>query len=764
MADFNTKIKDADTGSSLVGASQGIKAPVAKVTATKATTLVDTSASANTRAGMVQDAGSLFGSAVTVVDQGIKRDIENTARQEGDTIFSEFGVGDQATLEQTITNEPPPKDINKVAQNLARLQNAYDRGVISENSYAARFESVSRQLRARYPGHRDYIDNQISKISGINPANTLIRNMMSQAASGKDAAVQEERRRLSYLEEVTKAGVGVGFIPGIEQMSYMDMLKATGPAYAEKNKITVLKSQAEAMKAQGEVATEKYKEAARRDINILTTKTFQDVTSPFGKNYQELTTNIKAAMQDNKVSTEEAAALRAQLGNFKNGFMAAVTKTTLANYGNELSEKDREDVMSPAVTFIKRIEDALLNPQTGDLLRMSHEMEYMKTSDDLDFVKSDSNVAMAATARRVLGDDASKLFIEYSAQIKADRDKLLFDHANDTIFGTNTGVSLQAAINQASARGSTDPTLKQNLLRSSLDVIKSRSTSPEAKQKAATALFGVRNSSFLEESVTETQQGQVFSAMVNTETLKALKEMEAAGNPDGLARFKSWTKSSFAPIFRSTADTIRQNTEGMSSSLIFNEKTGQIEVPSNLEGAAGGRGGTNPEARENQRLSGIRAPVDKLNSGLRALKVVLDDEGIEMKEYLGAYYPSLLKMTKTPPMMKLGGPGEGLRGGQTETAVRIQPGETTERGTQVLPEVGDSTELSEIDALIKERRDVLNTFNDPLREVSIEEADEIEKSFVELTKLLEQKRSIENAWIEEFKRRAPKPVSRKGPK
>lgn len=63
------------------------------------------------------------------------------------------------------------------------------RGGANDTLYTAALYSLTKQLRAEYPGHKDFIDEQIAKISGKNPANAFMANLMTDinhAATGQD--------------------------------------------------------------------------------------------------------------------------------------------------------------------------------------------------------------------------------------------------------------------------------------------------------------------------------------------------------------------------------------------------------------------------------------------------------------------------------------------------------------------------------------------------------------------------------------------------
>lgn len=55
---------------------------------------------------------------------------------------------------------------------------AKSQGKANDTLYTAALNSLSKELRSQYPGHKDFIDEQIAKISGVNPANAYMSNLL----------------------------------------------------------------------------------------------------------------------------------------------------------------------------------------------------------------------------------------------------------------------------------------------------------------------------------------------------------------------------------------------------------------------------------------------------------------------------------------------------------------------------------------------------------------------------------------------------------
>lgn len=91
-----------------------------------------------------------------------------------------------------------PKELERLPQNLETLDSARSNGKLSETAYAGRMEAMLKDLRARYPGYREFIDKESERVTGINAANKQITSLLgdinSFANQGKelDKAVRTE--------------------------------------------------------------------------------------------------------------------------------------------------------------------------------------------------------------------------------------------------------------------------------------------------------------------------------------------------------------------------------------------------------------------------------------------------------------------------------------------------------------------------------------------------------------------------------------------
>src|SRR6266566_1990835 len=82
-----------------------------------------------------------------------------------------------------------PENLQAGLDKATTLALAKSQGKANDTLYTGALNSMAKQLRAQYPGHIDFIDEQISKISGVHPANAYMQNLLTdinRASTGQD--------------------------------------------------------------------------------------------------------------------------------------------------------------------------------------------------------------------------------------------------------------------------------------------------------------------------------------------------------------------------------------------------------------------------------------------------------------------------------------------------------------------------------------------------------------------------------------------------
>lgn len=119
-----------------------------------------------------------------VVKDTIEKDVYKKVDQERENVIGALEVSSQAinparkSLVAGAEAEVPQAIDGRLGY-VESIKNGFEAGKVNDTYYKARLYSIAKDLRATYPGYREYIDKKISSITGFDPANSLINDLLS---------------------------------------------------------------------------------------------------------------------------------------------------------------------------------------------------------------------------------------------------------------------------------------------------------------------------------------------------------------------------------------------------------------------------------------------------------------------------------------------------------------------------------------------------------------------------------------------------------
>lgn len=113
----------------------------------------------------------------------------------------------------TGTNSQAPNELRRLPSDLSMLDSARGNNKLSETAYIGRLDALAKDLRARYPGYRDYIDKEVERVSGVNPANAYIKSILGDINSFATAGKEADKQVKTQIIDGMKMGV-----PGMDQV------------------------------------------------------------------------------------------------------------------------------------------------------------------------------------------------------------------------------------------------------------------------------------------------------------------------------------------------------------------------------------------------------------------------------------------------------------------------------------------------------------------------------------------------------------------
>lgn len=175
----------------------------------------------------ISGAAELLDSGVKVADQLTKQSIDTDTREGVETLRDAYTDSLKAIRNAQLASADPtnsqanstllPQD---VATPPPGLQNGLERvkqlgtalaqnggGKINDTLYTGALNSLAKQLRNSYPGYKDYIDDRIKSVSGVDPANAFMRNLMEDINKN----VEEGKTERNATRTMLRSGVAEGF-------------------------------------------------------------------------------------------------------------------------------------------------------------------------------------------------------------------------------------------------------------------------------------------------------------------------------------------------------------------------------------------------------------------------------------------------------------------------------------------------------------------------------------------------------------------------
>lgn len=168
----------------------------------------------------IEAAGNILGSAVKAVDYDIKESAKQDVQTGVDNLRDAYtdslkamrnvqiSSADGSLLPAADAPDAPPSLQNGIDRvksiGTAIAQNGGSK--INDTLYTGALNSLAKTLRSQYPGYRDYIDEQIQSVSGVNPANAFMKNLLEDINRNQENNKTEMNATLSVLRDNANAG------------------------------------------------------------------------------------------------------------------------------------------------------------------------------------------------------------------------------------------------------------------------------------------------------------------------------------------------------------------------------------------------------------------------------------------------------------------------------------------------------------------------------------------------------------------------------
>lgn len=540
-----------------------------------------------------------------------------------------------------------------------RLRQAHAEGRISQSYYFAQLEALSRQVRARYPGNREQIDEIMQKLTGVVPANALRNTVLAelQELKSKEQKQKDDERKFimdnrghwspEHQAKYRESG-------GRELPPYAEVALRSSEYEADKKRLELESKRIDQGKKVGEQVGEAALKLARDQFSQLRGKTFSDLGQGMpGGSFAELSRRITEATVSGQPLTGEQqnlfirniAALEMKMQESFHQILhqnKPGSNTSLAQDINDEAKikKLQEEAMAP----IAAMKEALTNKQYGFFTATARMMEHDRDERARAIMQRHD----ALRNLNALGQVIPKEMIGQILNVEGGATNMsrVIRSINDTF---TVGAAVGNKDNRFSkqteemVRNGATPDEINSAYMQRIATIASPNLDPKIRANLVKSMHGDPD---FWSKVKRDNAGKIFEAMtapkVTEAIIKAYKENPQEMGP-AYKEYVNWTMNSFYNLNKTLAQSLTGINETSKYARVdWDEKNLQFRISTTPEGEAyirqqarvGGRAGmpSDPQEilrRQIGRFSEMERYVTDFNARLKLVAPIWKEGGME---------------------------------------------------------------------------------------------------------------------------------------
>lgn len=593
----------------------------------------------------------VLGEGIKGADTSLKRGIENNLQtdidKERQSYTDALNVGNAVIRGQQVAQapqgsnesilQPPtqnmPPQLKQLPTTLGTLDSAKANGKLTDTDYIARIDMIAKDYRARYPGQRDYVDAQVQKITGMDPANAYIKSILSDINSfvTKD---QEEKNKIrtqiidSHItgSELVLKKYDTGEWDKYKALGWVSNRKGQEEQWNHDKAETASKE--DNIKAQGLVALP----AAINMTNLQFSNNLSNILTGAGEKVGDIID--KAQKGTRKLSDEEATQLIPLIQSNRDSTVALARSKlyqpfdpndpTSKSMASILGEEKTKSIIADAASMHDQVLSALSSKDTGLAFSAMH-LGAAAQADIYQGYLKDSNMrpllGMMSTLQKAGGPNAVQQIItnvlnsDIPAQLRntftVDKMRAIAQPAKDirTYGGPLTVTNL---LDEAKDKNITAPQYFQELVKIPTDIIHHEGMTDQGQMNLFKFAFDPKNTGVLN-NFKDTQQMGIFNAWTQKGITDEAVRLGNSGHPEVFQQYKTWAEKSFSDQFTREINSIGDYVKSPNVGIKFNDNN-QLE-------AYVKRGRVDNDMYADQRdpravVARINQSFDKLNGGM----------------------------------------------------------------------------------------------------------------------------------------------------
>jgi len=600
---------------------------------------------ADTSAGkLAEGLGGIFGAGAKGIDLGLQDALKKQARDLIEPIrdahgadvtpdevppiagrgsrsakFESLGVlenGDVAAV---------PKQFAQNVSGLQRVTDAYQSGAMSDSHYFSSLETAVKQLRNRFPGYEEQIDNAVKDITGVIPANALRSSILRDMNSLQASAGAADKDNQSWYK-TDQEWIG---------MLYPGMSKAEAIANREKLEILIgekkgqkqrFELQSKALELEGKIDDRTRKQHETNitiRANEIASDALQTAQRMTGKSYSQIQEEI--ARLGDVPDPRKLQELSNQMGVFKtqvslalNRFMnTPMSKDSSLTPAAALQNPDRvKGITDQALSFITTSEAQIGNKNPGLANSAANIGANQKIVDKLNIGVQYPSLRAAEVINDMAGQEGMKWVVQNSKllpdALKAATDAAIFTQIDPKNPNPRSLDSVVKGIGEATGKpadGKTQKVLLDGFL---------KMTEAKDPAVAAQAMKVLYQSPEFFAGLPENQKQAAFVRLANPEFTKRVLAV-AETDPAVKQHYTSWVENAFGALYKQGIDDTQQAMAFNRLNVTFNPQTWQFSATLKDEYKPKQVGMSRVNADDPS-----MAYVQKLNAGLTMMKPVME--------------------------------------------------------------------------------------------------------------------------------------------
>ena len=593
-------------------------------------------------ANLFGNVGDLAIAGVKVMDQNNLTNIQNEVYKEVDQLNDEWGTRASA-FETNVGNphniQPTPADLARYGKELSVTRSAYLNGTLRNSQYAQRIDSLSRQIRARYPGYREDIDNIISKTLGQSTANDLRKAYMSEWAT-EQANMDEATKRYNRIVDKARE---TGDLP-----PQYDVLAAKGTPMNEnevvayiaqryqinsdkERRITDLKL----LDSESEAGIKAAYSTASQEISDLNQKSFEGLLS-VGTTIPQLKSQIINGTFK-PPSAEENAQIAGYVQKWRTELKSQVLNVLSRPEYSKLSQSQRDDLTKYAMGQVDNLYEAWSNEKYG-LISIAKTLNETGVQNALkNWRDKDGRVDYLSMVKKFSDGDAvlSDLILRNPAMRSTLNDAL--NGLMTSQMWDTTKLSIDQVLQEGTQKqgGQMDPEVIKQVHKNYVETLLKKDVSFETASVAAEKLFSSENQDFLGRFTLKSQD-QLFETMTSRRMTERMIELGKT-NPQLFRNYSNWTLNAFEALFNQDLNTVVDaNKFSDNIQIKWSDEKGKFELL-----PMGGPNRNTPALGQiyNQWAdTAAGKSMERLNKYVAALKPIVEAEGGNGREALTAIF------------------------------------------------------------------------------------------------------------------------------